>query len=135
VHADRASGGGQWEVLQRAFDLIGAGDADGLADIYTEDYVLDLPYADGGTVIEGRDAALAFIDAAFQQVRFSFTITEVHPVAQPDLMILEYTGTGEIVATREPFSNRYIGLWWFRDGRISRTREYFDPTVLASGGA
>jgi ketosteroid isomerase-like protein len=119
-------------VLGTVFDAIGAADTEALVELYTEDYVLDLPYSGAGTIVEGRDEALAYIAAALEHVRFSLTITEVHPSTNPDLVIAEYTSEGEMVATGEPYRNRYIGLWWFRDGRVCRTREFYNPTATTS---
>ncbi len=119
------------ELLEKVLDAIGAGDTDALAELYTEDYVLDMPYAGSGTIINGREAALEFIAAAFEHVRFAMTIDEVHPSADPDLVIVECTSNGEFVASREPFHNRYISLWWFRDNRVCRTREFFNPMAVS----
>jgi ketosteroid isomerase-like protein len=121
------------DVLARVFDAIGAADTDALVDLYTDDYVLELPYSPHVSVVEGRDEALAYIAAALEHVRFTLTLTEVHPSADADLVIAEYTSDGEMVATGEPYRNRYIGLWWFRDGRVCRTREFYNPAATASG--
>jgi uncharacterized protein len=120
------------ELLRAVLDALGAGDTGALIDLYTDDYVIELPYADSGTIIEGRDAALALVAAAFDHVRFEFTITEVHPSADPDLVIVECTSEGKFVRTGEPFHNRYISLWWFRGNRVCRTREFFNPLAATS---
>jgi ketosteroid isomerase-like protein len=48
------------------------------------------------------------------------------------LVIVEYTSEGKFLATGRPFRNRYIALWWFRNGRVCRTREFFNPTAVTS---
>ena len=80
----------------------------------------------------GPGEALAYVAAALEHVRFTLTITEVHPSADPDLVIAEYTSEGEMVATGQPYRNRYIGLWWFRDGHVCRTREFYNPAATTS---
>lgn len=118
-------------MLVRAFDAIGATDTNALRDMYADDYVLELPYSPGGPVtVEGREAALAYVDEALTHVRFTLTMREVHPSGDPDLVIAEYDSEGEIVATGAPYRNAYIGLWWFRDGRITRTREFYNPQAM-----
>jgi ketosteroid isomerase-like protein len=79
-------------------------------------------------ILEGQDA-LEFIAATFDHVRFTMTITEVHPSADPDLVMVEYTSQGKYLETNRPYRNRYIALWWFRNGRVCRIREFYDPAA------
>src|SRR5437763_1248494 len=119
-------------LLRRAFDAISAADVDALGDLYTDDYVLELPYAKPSPVrIEGRRDAQEYLRAAFQVFRFTLTITDVHHLVGGDI-IAEYTSDGRNLSTGLPYANTYIGLWRFRDGRVSHTREFYDPMVAAS---
>lgn len=113
------------------FAAISSGDVDALIDLYSPDYTVELPYAEPELTIVGRDEALGYLKEALAQLRFSLTLTEVYPSADPDLVIAEYASDGEVVATGAPYRNRYIGLWWFRDGRACRAREFFNPTALS----
>ncbi|NQZ95919.1 MAG: nuclear transport factor 2 family protein [Myxococcales bacterium] len=118
-------------VLKKCFAIIGTGDADALVEHYTDDYVLELPYAttDGTTRYEGRDAVRARLRLVFRVLRLNLRVTVVHPAADPDLVIAEYTSEGTSLPTGERTSNRYVGFWWFRDGLACRTREYFNPEL------
>ncbi len=98
---------------------------------YTDDMVLELPYASPPSVIEGLDTALGYLTAAFGVFRFSLTITEVHECVDPDLLVLEYTSAGRLLASGKPYANRYIGVYWFRDGRIAKVREFYNPVPPA----
>jgi ketosteroid isomerase-like protein len=118
------------DVIGRAFDAIAAGDADALVTNYTEDYFLELPYADPPKVVIGRDEVREYLRAALGVFRFRLVIEEAFPAAD-DLVVLEYTSTGEVVATGAPYQNRYVGLFWFRDGLICRLREYYNPLLSA----
>ena len=120
-------------VLAEVFEALAVADIAALERLYTEDYVLELPYtAEGPVVVEGRSEALAHVGAALEHLRFTLTVTEVHPSVDPDLVIAEYTSEGAMVATGAPYRNRYIGLWWFRDGRVCRTREFYNPLATLS---
>jgi ketosteroid isomerase-like protein len=120
-------------VLADVFEAVGAADIPALERLYTDDYGLEMPYAaEGPVVVEGRAAALARVGAALEHLRFTLTLTEVHPSADPDLVIAEYTSEGAMVATGAPYRNRYIGLWWFRDGKVCRTREFYNPLATSS---
>ena len=119
-------------LLRQAFDAIGAADVDALGELYTEDYVLELPYAKPAPVrVEGLCDVQAYLRAAFQVFRFTLRITEVHHLVDGDI-VAEYTSDGTNLTTGLPYANRYIGLWRFRDGRVSHTREYYDPMVATS---
>ena len=115
------------EILQSVFDSMG--DADAVVAHYTDDYVMELPYAhpDKPDVTEGKEAVRQRLVGAFKVFRFSLHITEVYPCVDPDLLIAEYTSQGEVVPTGRRYSNRYIGLWRFRDGKVCFTREYLNP--------
>ena len=115
------------EILQSVFDSMG--DAEAVVAHYTDDYVMELPYAhpDKPDRTEGKEAVRQRLVGAFKVFRFGLHITEVYPCVDPDLLIAEYTSEGEVIPTGRRYSNRYIGLWRFRDGKVCFTREYLNP--------
>jgi ketosteroid isomerase-like protein len=117
--------------LKSAFRAMARGDAAATVAHYTEDYVVEFPYpvARGAFRVEGRDAVRDFLARSFEIFRFELEIDVVHPTGDPDLHVLEYRGRGRALATGKPYDNRYVGLWWFRDGLVRHTREYYDPGV------
>lgn len=136
------------ERLSLCFEAIGRGDVDALVAHYTEDYVLELPFAvsppgaESGaeTVageprpirrIEGREAVRTYLRGALERFRFALRLDVVHPSADPDLLIVEYHARGEHRPSGGAYANRYVGFWWFRDERVRRTREYYDPRAAA----
>jgi ketosteroid isomerase-like protein len=123
------------DLLRRAFAAIGAADVDALADLYADDYVLELPYAKPQPVrVEGRGAVQDYLRRAFQVFRFELTITGVHELVGGDL-IAEYTSEGTVVPTGRRYANSYVGLWRFAGGRVRSTREWYDPLVAAEATA
>jgi ketosteroid isomerase-like protein len=131
---DRTGSTGSFDVLRRVFDALGAADVAALDDLYTEDYVLELPYSKPEPVrVEGRAAAQAYLTGAFRTVRFALSITDLYEIEGG--VVAEYTSEGEVVATGRRYANTYIGLWRIRDGRISATREFYDPLVAAEAFA
>lgn len=115
------------EILQSVFDSMG--DADAVVAHYTDDYVMELPYAhpDKPDRTEGKEVVRERLVGAFKIFSFTLHITEVYPCTDPDLLIAEYTSQGEVIPTGRRYSNRYIGLWRFRDGKACFTREYLNP--------
>lgn len=119
------------EVLRRVFDVLGEADVDALGDLYTDDHVLELPYAKPEPVrVEGRAAVQDYLRRAFTVFRFDLTIAAVHELADGDL-VAEYTSAGTVLPTGRPYANSYVGLWRFRGGRVRLTREWYDPLVSA----
>lgn len=120
------------ERLRKVFDALGAADVAALDDLYTDDYVLELPYAKPSSVrVEGRAAVQEYLAAAFQVFRFDLTITGCWPLAGDDAVVAEYTSEGRVVPTGRRYANSYVGIWRFAGDRVSATREWYDPVVSA----
>jgi uncharacterized protein len=120
------------KLLREVFDAIGEADVARLGELYTDDYVLELPYAKPDAVrVEGLAATLPYLEAAFKVFRFTLTITNVLEVASGDTIVAEYTSEGTVIPNGKRYANTYIGVWKFRDGKVASTREYYDPVVSA----
>jgi hypothetical protein len=118
-------------AVERAFAGVSAADADQMLANYTEDMVLEMPYSSPPTIIEGRDKVLPYLRAAFKVFKFRLWITEVHETTDPDKLVIEYESDGRVESTGKPYANTYIGVYWFRDGAISRVKEFFNPAITA----
>ena len=71
-------------AVKGAFDGIEAGDASVQLGHYTDDLVLELPYADPPKRIEGKEAALNYLGVALGAFELHLTIDEVHAGLDPD---------------------------------------------------
>jgi uncharacterized protein len=125
-----ASGEDNLAAVRRTFEGIAAGNADQLLREWTEDLVLELPYADPPRRIEGKDAARAYLSQAFEIFRFALQITAVHECVDPDQLVIEYTSSGHIATTGRAYANTYIAVYGFRDGRIWRVKEFHNPLLV-----
>ena len=121
-------------VLRECFAAISAGDVDRLVAHYTPDYELEFPYRSPQETfaVRGRDEVRAYLARAFERVELGLVMTAEYPAADPDLIVAEYRAEGRLRASGSPYRNRYVGFWWFRDGRVCRTREYYDPLAAAA---
>jgi ketosteroid isomerase-like protein len=115
------------EVIERSFDAVGRADVAGQLDAFTEDVVLELPYADPPVRLEGKAAIRAHVGPALDIFRFQLHITDVYDCADPDTLVLEYRSEGRVTTTGKEYRNTYIGVVRFRDGLICHQREFYNP--------
>jgi ketosteroid isomerase-like protein len=119
------------ELVERSFAAVGTGDVVGQLDAFTDDVVLELPYADPPVRLEGKDAIRAHVGPALEIFKFRLRITSVYECADPDTLVLEYTSDGHVATTGKPYRNSYVGIIRFRDGLICFQREYYNPVPAA----
>ena len=63
--------------------------------------------------------------------RKAYPTAELHELADPDALVVEYQSDGLVRSTGKPYRNRYIGVFRFRDGRICAWREFHNPEITA----
>ena len=120
-------------LLRRVFDAMGSGDAQALAQLYTEDYTLELPYAEPEPIkVEGLANVGAYLGEALNTFKFTLTLGQVYDLVDPDMLIAEYTSQGEVTTTGAPYANSYIGIWRFRGGQVCGTKEWYNPQISAA---
>ena len=119
------------EVLEQAVAAIGTGDREMLANLYTEDWVLELPFSDPPKRLEGAAEIAAYLGPQMGRFEFTLSLVDVHSCVDPDLLVAEYTSEGRAIATGRSYRNTYIGLWRFRNGQICGVKEYLNPLVVA----
>jgi uncharacterized protein len=115
------------ELVERSFAAVGQSDVSGQLDSFTEDIVLELPYADPPVRLEGKEAIRAHVGPALETFRFQLHITDVYDCADPDTLVLEYRSEGHVTTTGKEYRNNYICVVRFRDGLICHQREYYNP--------
>lgn len=107
--------------------------AETFPDMFAADVVLEYPFAPPGlnTPIAGRDAIIA----NFQRIRPLLRIDGVADVSEievsdPDMVVLEFTGHGEGLITKEAYIQRYISVIRMRDGNIVHYKDYWNPIAF-----
>lgn len=108
-------------------------DAESFPDMFAVDGVLEYPYAPPGlkTPIAGRDAIIA----NFQKLRPLLRIDAVTDVSEievsdPNIIVLEFSGRGEGIPTKEAYNQRYISVIRMRDRSIVHYKDYWNPIAL-----
>lgn len=127
------------EVVRRYLDVMNALDIDALADLFTDDVVVRLPFAPNPVpkVTEGREAVLALYSGFPSLVSpLGFHDVRIEAMAEPGDYVAEYRSDCTMLATGRPYRNSYIARFRVRDGRLAAFAEYFDPLVFleAMGG-
>ncbi|MGA5123255.1 nuclear transport factor 2 family protein [Streptomyces pseudogriseolus] len=120
-------------------DHLAAGRVDEWAELFTEDGVLEFPYAPPGypTRLQGRGELRAHMAAFPKAFRVEMKDVRIHETVDPTLVIAELRCEGVALETGRPYDQTYISVVETRDGRISRYVDYWNPLVAmeALGGS
>jgi len=118
-------------LLEHVISLYGTDRAAELADCYTADWILELPFSDPPRRLVGNAEVREYLTSRLGIFVFTLSLTAIHECLEPDLLVAEYESDGHVAHTGKPYRNTYIGLWRFRDGRICGVKEYLNPMVVA----
>jgi ketosteroid isomerase-like protein len=120
------------EVLARRRQLILNGDADGFADLFAPDGVIESPFAPPGAParLEGRETIREFarLVAASRRIE-DFEVTEFYQTQDPEVVIVEMRVTGTVTTTGQSLTARAIQILQIQDGHIALFRDFADPRV------
>ena len=99
------------DVLKTAISSIGTGNNEIFSSLYTDDWVLELPYSEPPKVLKGINEILSYLKPQMGKLEFTLTLTEVFECLDPNLLIAEYASEGRSTITNKPYKNTYIGLY------------------------
>jgi uncharacterized protein len=123
------------DVLARRRRLILSGDADGFADLFAPDAVIEWPFAGPGAParLAGREAIREYSrHFAASPVRLDdLEVTEFHQTQDPEVVIAEMRATATMTTTGRSFTATSIQVLRIQDGHIAGFRDFADPRVLA----
>jgi hypothetical protein len=123
------------DVLSRRSRLIMNGDADGFADLFAPDAVIEAPFSGPpGTPMRlaGREAIRAYA----RQVMASplrledFAVTELYQTQDPEVVIAEVVAKGTVTSTGRSFAATSIQVLRMREGEIVLFRDFADSRGL-----
>jgi len=126
-------------VVQSYLALLSQGRWNEWRELWSEDSVLEFPYAPEGAVNRyvGRDAIVAYMSGTADHITVhGVTSVQVHPLLDPNAVIVELRIDGSIRASNKPYNQRYVTFFQLTDGKIQHYREYWSPliTMEAMGG-
>src|SRR6476660_8700928 len=123
------------DVLARRRQLMLDGDADGLADLFAPDAVIEFTFhGPPGTAVrlEGREVIREYS----RQVMASplrleeYEVTELYQARDPEVVIAEMRAKATVTTTGRPLTASSIQVLRIRDGHIVLFRDFADPRLL-----
>jgi uncharacterized protein (TIGR02246 family) len=123
------------DVLARRRQVMLDGDADGLADLFAPDAVIEFTFhGPPGTPVrlEGREVIREYS----RQVMASplrledYEVTELYEARDPEVVIVEMWAKATVTTTGRPLTAASIQVLRIRDGQIVLFRDFADPRLL-----
>ena len=123
------------DVLARRRQLMLDGDADGLADLFAPDAVIEFSFhGPPGTPVrlEGREAIRAYS----RQIMASplrledYEVGELYQAQDPEVVIAEMRAKATVTTTGRSITASSIQVLRIRDGHIVLFRDFADPRIL-----
>jgi uncharacterized protein len=124
------------DVLARRRHLTLNGDADGLADLFAPDAVIEAPFAGSPGMLarlEGREAIREYSrQVVASPLRLEdYEVAEFYQTQDPEVVIVEMRAKATVTATGRSFTATSIQILRIREGHIVLFRDFADPRVLA----
>jgi uncharacterized protein len=114
-------------TFARSLAALSRGDLEGHLVGCSDDFVLELPYADPPQIVMGKEAVRAYLTPALATFSMHLDITGLVNCLDPDVLIAEYTSEGHVTTTGKPYANSYIAIVRFDGDLICTQREYYNP--------
>jgi ketosteroid isomerase-like protein len=122
------------DVLARRRHLILSGDADGYADLFAPDGVVEAPFAPPGTpsILEGREVIGEYSRHVMASpLRLEeYEVAELYQTQDPEVVIVEMQTKGTLATTGQSFAATSIQILRIREGQIVLFRDFANPRVL-----
>jgi uncharacterized protein len=122
------------DVLAQRRRLTLSGDADGLADLYALDAVIEAPFAPPGAPsrLEGREAIREYSRhvMALPLRLDDYEVKELYQTQDPEVVIVEMRGKATLTTTGQSFATTSIQILRIREGQIVLFRDFANPRVL-----
>ena len=123
------------DILARRSHLILNGDADGFADLFAPDAVIESSFAGPpGTPVrlQGREAIREYSRRVMASpLRMEdFEVVELYQTQDPEVVIVEMRANGTVTTTGRSFATTSVQILRIRDGQIVHSRDFADPRIL-----
>ena len=124
------------DVLARRRQLMLNGDADGFADLFAPDAVMEFcfhgPPGTPPVRVEGREAireySRRFTDSPMRIE--DFEVTELHQTQDPEVVIAEVRAKATLTTTGRSITATSIQVLRIQEGHIAAFRDFADPRIF-----
>lgn len=123
------------DIVRSLFAAVSAGQYERLGEFMADDLVFELPYGPSFLPerFDGRELWDRMQRSTFAMFESFFeTLDTAYEVVGSDTLICEYRSHAVVKATNKEYTNRYIGVFRFRDGLIAFWREYHNPAAVSA---
>ncbi|MFE3580919.1 nuclear transport factor 2 family protein [Streptomyces vinaceus] len=122
---------GAQQAFKNHLDHLSAGRIAQWVDLFTEDGVLEFPYApkDFPASPSGKEGLFEYMKNFPEHFRVEFIDLHFHETVDPSLVIAEFKSKGVALSTGRPYNQTYISVVETRDGKISRYVDFWNPMV------
>ena len=123
------------EVLARRSQLILNGDADGFAELFAPDAVIEMAFGSAPGLparLEGREVIREYARHVIASpLRLEdFEVAELYQTLDPEVVIAEVRTSGTVTTTGRSFTATSVQVLRIRDGQIVLFRDFADPRIL-----
>ena len=120
------------DVLARRRHLTLNGDADGLADLFAPDAVIESPFAGppgASARLEGREAIREYSRRALASpLRLEeYKVAELYQAQDPEVVIAEVRARATVTTTGRSLTATSVQILRIREGHIVLWRDFADP--------
>lgn len=117
------------QVLARAMAAISRLDVDAVLAELHDDVVMQLPYEDAVPDMDKADFGELLKVMFTMYKQFDITVSDIFELVDPDRLVARYDGdcVGRDKDVR--YANRYIGVFAFRNGKMTLWCEYDNPLL------
>ncbi len=115
------------------FATASIGDAEGFVDMWAEDGSIEFPYSPQGFPqrLDSKAAIREYMRRFPEMLRIDRLSEPVfHQSQDARVLVAEFSCEGQAVATGKPYNQKYISVVEFRDGRIVKYRDYWNPLIM-----
>ena len=124
------------EIAADFLDALAVSDADRIANLWTEDAVLEFPFAPEGFPfrVEGQPAIEKYFrDALAAVTPIAYPDRVITPLAEPDACVIEFGSQLTVGDDPTVFENKYITIVRVKEGKIAYFKEHYDSLKRVEG--
>lgn len=121
------------ELLRHGLETFLAKDMKGWSLLCADDVIAEFPFAPEGSPnrLEGRKAFYEYLRNYPNVIDVrSIPHLQIYTTDDPDVVIAEWSASGEVLANGNAYEMSYATFVTFRDGLIVNYREYWNPLAF-----